>query len=183
MTSYCGQSNLMDVTEATVRVTNHNDEAVAWARCAARLLDHLFRGKPLSAALDAASQEAPDPQSLTNARSGSSLDAPGAGDTYGRACYLHEAMPVIFHILSHADSFTGAVRANIQCGGDSCGRAWIIGPAMAALHGVGGERGIPLSWLARVTDAPAILADIEALVHQTWTPKEQNHEQPGCPAH
>ncbi len=61
MTSYCGQSNLMDVTEATVRVTNHNDEAVAWARCAARLLDHLFRGKPLSAALDAASQEAPDP--------------------------------------------------------------------------------------------------------------------------
>ncbi|WP_264754791.1 ADP-ribosylglycohydrolase family protein [Marinobacter sp. LV10R510-11A] len=92
-------------------------------------------------------------------------------------------MPVIFHILSHADSFTEAVRANIHCGGDSCGRAWIIGPAMAVLHGVGGERGIPLSWLARVTDAPAILTDIEALVNQTWTPKEQNHEQSGCPAH
>jgi hypothetical protein len=54
---------------------------------------------------------------------------------------------------------------------------------MAALYGVGGERGIPLSWLTRVTDAPAILTDIEALVHQTWAPKEQNHEQPGCPAH
>ncbi|MCM0614008.1 ADP-ribosylglycohydrolase family protein [Marinobacter sediminum] len=180
--SYCGQSNLMEVTEAAVRVTNHNDEAVAWARCAARLLDHLYRGDSLSAALDAATREAPDPKSLANVRSGSSLDAPGAGDTYGRTCYLHEAMPVIFHILSHADSFTGAVRANIQCGGDSCGRAWIIGPAMAALHGVGGEYGIPLSWLARVTDAPAILADIEALVNQTWTPTEQTHERPGCPA-
>jgi ADP-ribosylglycohydrolase len=73
-------------------------------------------------------------------------------------------MPVIFHILTHADSFTDAVRANIQCGGDSCGRAWIIGPAMAAIHGVGGERGIPLSWLARVTSADAILEEIEILV-------------------
>jgi ADP-ribosylglycohydrolase len=180
---YCGSDKLMEVTEAAVRVTNHNDEAVAWAKCAARLLDHLFQGEPLSAALDAASQEAPDPKSLSNARSGAQLDAAGAGDTFGRTCYLNEAMPVIFHILNHAESYTDAVRANIHCGGDSCGRAWIIGPAMAALYGVGGERGVPLSWLARTTDAPAILADIEALVHQTWAPKEQNHEQPGCPAH
>ncbi|SHK81765.1 hypothetical protein SAMN05216369_3242 [Marinobacter antarcticus] len=34
----------MEMTEAAVRVTNHNDEAVAWARCAAQLLDHLLRG-------------------------------------------------------------------------------------------------------------------------------------------
>ena len=161
---YCGSERLMEVAEAAVRVTNHNDEAVAWARCAARLLDYLFRGEPLSAALDAATREAPDPQHLNNARSGSALDAPGAGDTYGRTCYLHEAMPVIFHILNHAHGFTEAVRANIRCGGDSCGRAWIIGPAMAAIYGAGGERGIPLSWLARVTDAPDILMDIERLV-------------------
>jgi hypothetical protein len=165
--SYCGQNNLMEITEAAVRVTNHNDEAVAWARCAAQLLDHLFRGEPLSSALEAATREAPIAENLVHARSGSRLDGPGAGDTYGRTCYLAEAMPVIFHILSHARSFSEAVRANIYCGGDSCGRAWIIGPAMAALHGVGGERGIPLSWLARVTDAPAILTDIETLVNQT----------------
>ena len=68
-------------------------------------------------------------------------------------------------ILNHAQSFTEAVRANIRCGGDSCGRAWIIGPAMAAIYGVGGERGIPLSWLARVTNAPEIYMDIERLVN------------------
>lgn len=180
---YCGQSNLMEVTEAAVRVTNHNDEAVAWARCAARLLDYLFRGEPMSVALEAATNEAPDTENLVHARSVSSLDAPGAGDAYGRTCYLGEAMPVIFHILSHAESYTEAVRTNIQCGGDSCGRAWIIGPAMAAMYGVGGERGIPLSWLARVTDAPAILADIESLVNLTGIPKAQNLEQPSCPAH
>lgn len=162
--SYCSSDKLIEITEAAVRVTNHNDEAVAWAKCAARLLDHLFQGKPMSEALEAASGKAPDQEKLTRAQSGSSLDAAAAGDTYGRTCYLHEAMPVIFHILSHAESYTEAVRANIQCGGDSCGRAWIIGPAMAALYGVGGERGIPLSWLARLTDAAGILTDIEKLV-------------------
>ncbi|MDL0432757.1 ADP-ribosylglycohydrolase family protein [Marinobacter sp. TBZ242] len=163
--SYCGNDRLMEVTEAAVRVTNHNDEAVAWAKSAATLLDQLFQGKPMSAALETVKAEAPDRESLDNALSGSSLDAVKAGDNFGRTCYLHEAMPVIFHILSHATSYTEAVRANIHCGGDSCGRAWIIGPAMAALHGVGGERGIPLSWLARVTDAADILTDIERLVN------------------
>ncbi|PXX92554.1 ADP-ribosylglycohydrolase family protein [Marinobacter vulgaris] len=162
---YSGSDELMEITEAAVRVTNHSDEAVAWAKCAAILLDQLFQGNPLSAALEAAKAEAPDQESLNNAQTGSSLDAVKAGDTFGRTCYLHEAMPVIFHILSHATSYIEAVRANIHCGGDSCGRAWIIGPAMAALHGVGGERGIPLSWLARVTDAPDILRDIERLVN------------------
>lgn len=161
---YLGSNQLMDVTEAAVRVTNHNDEAVAWAKCAATLLDQLFLGKPISTALKAARAEAPDQDNLSKALSGSALDAVNAGDTFGRTCYLHEAMPVIFHILGHAKSYTEAVRANIHCGGDSCGRAWIIGPAMAAIHGVGGEHGIPLSWLARVTDSSTILLDIERLI-------------------
>lgn len=167
--SYCGSDQLMELTEAAVRVTNHNDEAVAWAKCAARLLDLLFRGESMSAALETAKTEAPDQASLARAQSGSSLGAIQAGDTFGRTCYLHEAMPVIFHILTHARSYTEAIRANIHCGGDSCGRAWIIGPAMAAVHGVGGERGIPLSWLTRVTHAPEILRDIETLVNQPWS--------------
>ncbi len=162
---YCGHSDLMALTEAAVRVTNDNDEAVAWARCAARLLDHLFRGESLTSAFDAALAEAPDPDSLARARTDGPLDGPGAGDAYGRTCYLPEAMPVIVHILTHADNFTDAMRANIRCGGDSCGRAWIIGPAMAAMHGVGGERGIPLSWLARVSDAHRLYGDIEQLVN------------------
>lgn len=92
--------------------------------------------------------EAPDQDSLARARRTSQLDGVAAGDGFGRTCYLHEAMPVSFHILTHARSYTEAIRANIHCGGDSCGRGWFIGPAMAALHGVGGENGIPLSWLA-----------------------------------
>jgi len=173
---YCGSDDLLAKTEAAVRVTNHNDEAVAWAKCAARLQERLYQGKPMSDALDSARAEAPEPGNLDKARSGDRLDAAAAGDTFGRTCYLHEAMPVIFHILSHAGSYKEAIRANIFCGGDSCGRAWIIGPAMAAIHGVGGEHGVPLSWLARITDADSRLADIESLMNGTQVPKERNNE-------
>lgn len=167
--SYLGTSNLLDIAEDAVRVTTDNDEAVAWARCTTRLLERLFQGEPMEPALDAASKDAPEPDSLKRARSTPSLDGPGAGNDYGRTCYLHEAMPVIFHILTHAKSFTEAIRANIQCGGDSCGRAWIIGPALAAVYGVGGEYGIPVGWLARVTEGPEIFADIERLVDGSLT--------------
>jgi len=179
---YCGNDRLMAVTEAAVRVTNHNDKAVAWARCAATLLNEIFQGKPTASALASARAEAPDQESLVNALSAISLDAIKAGDTFGRTCYLHEAMPVIFHILGHATSYTEAVRANIQCGGDSCGRAWIIGPAMAAIHGVGGEQGIPLSWLARVRDADTLYAGIESLVNGRLPPNEHETKPGSRPA-
>ena len=162
---YCGDSELSRVTEAAVRVTNHNDVAVAWAKCAAVLLDRLFQGESLSDAMDAAITEAPDQQSLHRAREGSELNGVVAGDNFGRTCYLPEAMPVSFHILTHAQSYTDAIRANIHCGGDSCGRAWLIGPAMAAIHGIGGKAGVPLSWLARLTDAATVYQDIESLVY------------------
>lgn len=150
--SHYGDSNLLDVVEAAVRVTNHNDEAVAWAKCAAILLDKLFRGDALNEAMREAVTQAPEPELLKRALELSKQENAGvaAGDAFGRTCYLHEAMPVSFHILQNTRSYTDAIRANIHCGGDSCGRAWLIGPAMAAIHGVGGH-GVPESWLAQVT--------------------------------
>lgn len=162
--SYYQQEGLQDQVEAAVRVTNDNDEAVDWARCAAELLRQLFLGTPVADALAAAQSHAPEASSLAEARAMTRLDPVAAGERFGRTCYLNEAMPVIFHILNHSTCFVEAVRANILCGGDSCGRAWLIGPAMAALHGAGGERGIPLSWLARVNHAHRIYSDLERLV-------------------
>lgn len=160
---YAGRTDLGRMVNAAVRVTNNNDQAVAWAQCIAVLLEAQFQGINLREALNLAQEKAPDPGALRDARGMSHLDGEAAGERFGRTCYLNEAVPVIFHILAHAGSFTEAIRANILCGGDSCGRAWVIGPAMAARHGVGGDHGIPLSWLARVTDGSRVLADIENL--------------------
>lgn len=161
---YTGSPKLLEVAEAAVRVTNHNDEAVAWAKCIALLLDALFQGAPVTKALDLAQEQAPDIKNLKSARNATHLDAVSAGDQFGRTCYLHEAVPIIFHILSHAESFVEATRANIYCGGDSCGRAWVIGPAMGAIHGPGSEKGMPLSWLARLRDSAVILDETENLM-------------------
>lgn len=161
---YYQTGELQQQVEAAVRVTNDSEEALGWARCAAELLKELYLGTSMADALSAAQALAPDSSKLAEGRAMASLDGVAAGDRFGRTCYLEEAMPVIFHILNHAGSFAEGVRANILCGGDSCGRAWIIGPALAARHGAGGETGIPLSWLARVSDAPQLYDDIERLV-------------------
>lgn len=160
---YSGHPDLMSLAETAVRVTNHNEEAVAWAQCVTVLLNNLFQGKPLAQALDLAQRQAPDQTSLQTARDMPQLDPEAAAEAFGRTCYLKEAIPVVFHILTHARSFTEAVRANIFCGGDSCGRAWVIGPAMAALYGVGGEQGLPLSWLARLREPYTLMEDLETL--------------------
>ena len=53
---YAGMDELMAQVEAAVRVTNHNDDAVAWAKSAARLLETLFLGGSLDDALAKAAQ-------------------------------------------------------------------------------------------------------------------------------
>lgn len=61
----------------------------------------------------------------------------------GPACPLVMAIPVIGRILAGADSFESGVRANILEGGDSCGRALIVGAYL------GQKYGVPETWAER----------------------------------
>lgn len=61
----------------------------------------------------------------------------------------------VLHNILTAPSFTEAVRRNTYAGGDTCGRAILVGAVMGALHGVGGENGIPKAW------AGHLIADLE----------------------
>ncbi|MFK7993272.1 MAG: ADP-ribosylglycohydrolase family protein [Granulosicoccus sp.] len=51
---------------------------------------------------------------------------------FGLACHVPQGMPIVWHILNHVEDFESAVRDNIRCGGDSCGRAMSLG-AIAGL--------------------------------------------------
>ena len=75
---------------------------------------------------------------------------------FGRACHVHQGLPVIFHILSKAGSYEEGIRANILVGGDSCGRAMALGSILGARFGFGGERGVPIPWLARLSNGPRL---------------------------
>ncbi|MFW6299259.1 MAG: ADP-ribosylglycohydrolase family protein, partial [Bacillota bacterium] len=52
-------------------------------------------------------------------------------DYAGTACSIKDAVPLIYHILAHTDSFEEAVRMNTKIGGASSDRAMLIGAFMA----------------------------------------------------
>ncbi len=135
-----------------VRVTNDNALAVEAALMIARLIRSMLHGEGLSTALDAEAERAGDVlQPLLKEALGkadqSSVDIAGH---FGRACHVHQGLPVVFHILKTTDSFEDGVRKNILAGGDSCGRAMALGSILGARHGFGGERGMPIPWLTRL---------------------------------
>jgi len=45
----------------------------------------------------------------------------------GTACHIHHAIPLIFHILAHTNSYEEAVQLNVKIGGASCDRGMMIG--------------------------------------------------------
>ena len=135
-----------------VRVTNDNPLAIEAALITARLIRAMLHGEVLSAALAAEAERAGEVlQPLLREALGkadqSTVDIAGH---FGRACHVHQGMPVIFHILNTTDGFEDGVRKNILAGGDSCGRAMALGSILGARFGFGGLHGIPLPWLTRL---------------------------------
>lgn len=142
-----------------VRVTNDNPLAVEAALMLARLIRSTLHGEELSAALEAEPARVGNVlQPLLNEALGdtnqSSVEIAGH---FGRACHVQQGLPVVFHILNTTDSFEDGVRKNILAGGDSCGRAMALGSILGARYGFGGERGIPLPWLARLRDGARLV--------------------------
>lgn len=168
VTTHTGSlETLLERVEQAVRVTNHNDLAVAAAQCAAAALFEVLRGAPTAQALAGALPFAGDALRplLEQALAEPTLDSVAVAERFGRACHVSQGLPVIFHIARHAPDYRSAVEANIRAGGDSCGRAIMLG-ALAAAHAaqqVGSEPAIPLAWLARygklvnAADACAVL--------------------------
>lgn len=142
-----------------VRVTNDNPLAVEAALISARLMRDAFGGDDLPSALAKEAKGAgevlgPLLREALDRTDEKTVDVAGH---FGRACHVHQGMPVVFHILTTADSFEDGVRKNILAGGDSCGRAMALGAIMGARFGFGGEHGIPLPWLTRLKGGARLL--------------------------
>lgn len=75
--------------------------------------------------------------------------------------YSYHTLPVALHaVLTHPADYRGAVRAAIDCGGDTDTVAAIVGGIVGA--GVGRE-GLPAEWLARLVEWPRSVRWIEEL--------------------
>ena len=74
----------------------------------------------------------------------------------GMSCNLEFGLPGALHILQHSSSYQQAVRTNILAGGDSCGRAIVIGAVAGAVYGAEGNNGIPAQWITKLNRWPEV---------------------------
>ncbi len=158
------QDSAMEIDRA-VRVTNNNDFAVECGALFASLLRRVLDGAEVIDSLNEAAENAAGDlgESLRKAISTSETDSIAYGENTGRACQLAQALPLCFHILAHSENYRDAVETNILAGGDSCGRAIVIGAVMAAKHGIATDKGVPLSWVLNTADAAALWEEAKLL--------------------
>jgi ADP-ribosylglycohydrolase len=135
-----------------VRVTNDNALAIEAALITARLIRASLRGEDLSPTLAIEAERAGDVlQTLLREALARSRDKTvEIAGHFGRACHVHQGLPVVFHLLNTVESYEAGVRVNILTGGDSCGRSTVLGAVLGARFGFGGKRGVPIPWLTRL---------------------------------
>lgn len=128
----------VQTTLEAARVISVNADVVAGIEAVCLLEQLLQNGKSLPNALQEAADQCDD---LLGKRLSKALALPeyqpvNVGEEFGRACYAHDALPVVWHLLQHAKDFESAVRDNVRCGGDSCGRSMVLGAIAGLVFGV-----------------------------------------------
>jgi len=76
----------------------------------------------------------------------------------GMNCNLECGIPSVIHNLSQQNTFTESIKQNIYAGGDSCGRAILLGAVLGNSYGIAGEKGIPQAWIDKLNQKRTIEA-------------------------
>lgn len=150
----CTEGDVFDTAIASaVRVTSDHETALMYGEISAHMMAGALHHGTVFAALGAGRAVAP-PQAaalLDYAHAAEDRDNAAVTRHFGLACDLPMGVPSAAHNIATATSFTDAVRTNIYSGGDTCGRAILVGAVIGAVHGVGGQKGIPQGWIDRLT--------------------------------
>lgn len=139
--------------EQAVRLTNHNDIAVAAAQYAGCVLLAVLNGQPVQQALADSLPHAGEKLRplLEEALQVKTPDCAAVAKHFGNACHVPQGLPVIAHIANHANDYRTAIEENIRIGGDSCGRSILLGAIMAAHTAQQKDfTSIPMEWLSRL---------------------------------
>lgn len=140
------------VLETAIRLTNNNNLAVSCGLYFSRILMAVLTGASISDAFSKAAAFIPEliKDSMENALNMEPGELDAVAGIFGQSCGLKNTMPLSAYILKNSHSFKEATELNILAGGDSCGRAIMVGAIAGAHYGIGSAKGIPYSWLLRL---------------------------------
>jgi ADP-ribosylglycohydrolase len=168
---YWNDPRLLTVVEQMTRVCQNNDRTVSYMKFNAVLLSELLRRRDIHTALHLAEEQtvAVDPElgqevrrKSRQAQEETMNEVIEATLTFGQACPLPKSFPSAIHaLLIHSDDFESAILATLRAGGDSAGRASMLGAWIAAHLGIAA---IPKTWRTTLTQAERISAAIEKIL-------------------
>ncbi len=146
----------MAAVDSVLRATNDHPHAIAHGRVVAAMMAAALGVSDVEDVIGAGRAKATPAIAalLDDALSRRDQDANAVTAHFGMACDLDYGAPSALHNIATAPSYVEAVRRNIYAGGDSAGRSIIVGAILGALHGVGGDKGIPPEWIAKLTHNP-----------------------------
>lgn len=153
---------------AAVRSTNDHPVALEYGQISAHMMVGAAAEGTVAGAISAgrAAANGKAAERLDEAIALSQQDTCTTARHFGMACDLPFGVPAATHNIATATSFTDAVRQNIYSGGDSCGRAILVGAVMGAVHGVGGSQGIPQDWIDRLEQKGDVTRMLDTLFDQ-----------------
>ena len=161
-----GDPQLDQLVESAVRVTNNADLSVESGQLFATMLGKAIEVGTVESALQAmlhtdSESIGPIMQAAHNHANSNSVEVIAE---IGMSCNLEFGLPGSAHILSHTSNYSEAVRTNILAGGDSCGRAIVVGAIAGAAYGAGGENGIPVQWIEKLNQLTEVNELLDALI-------------------
>jgi len=168
---YWNDPNLLKVVEQATRVCQNKDQTVAYMKFNAMLLSELFLRRDVHSAVRRAEEQtlAAEPQlgqeitrKIREALEETVNEVTEATLTFGQSCPLPKSVPSSIHaLLTHSDDFESAILATLRAGGDSAGRASMLGAWLGAHLGIAA---IPKAWRVRLSRADRISAATEKIL-------------------
>lgn len=151
-----------------VRATSDHPEAAIYGEISAQMMAGAVQQGTVVGAIAAARAVAPPDAAhlLDDALAMEERETADVTRHFGMACDLAFGVPSATHNISTAPGFTQAVRRNIYAGGDSCGRAILVGAVAGAVHGIGGANGIPKDWIDQLAVRDEVMDLCAVLVNQ-----------------
>ena len=161
-----GDDSFEQAVDSAVKVTSDHERSAAFGRVSGGMMRAAVQtGDAGTVAKAGRAQATPETDALlADALTRLQDNSNDVTKHFGMACDLNYGVPSVLHNVLSAPSYAEAVRRNIYAGGDTCGRAILLGALAGAMHGFGGQNGIPQEWVDRLTHQQELLDSLDALL-------------------